>query len=197
MGPGRGESCPAKAGHQPEASLAWAYPVRAPAKRRQRSRRPCERASKGTCRRGRPRIVQGRQHSCAAMAWREEPDRGQRARHTATGVPPGTWEIQPSPPKKSPVRVPADQRSRLAAGGVPPRRKSEPGGATGGTAKTRATESGRRDGWKSESSTVPWKPGNRPEGPGGGKGAPGHGTERRDRCRDRRISGASQRDFVG
>jgi hypothetical protein len=151
---------------------------------------------KALCRRGRPRNVKGRQHSCAAMAWHEEPGRGQRARHTATGVPPGTWEIQPSPPKKAPVRVPADQRSRLAARGVP-RPQERIGGRTGGTARIRATESGRRGGGKSESSIVPLKPGNRPEGPGGGKGAPGHGTERRDRCRDRRISGASQRDFVG
>jgi hypothetical protein len=151
---------------------------------------------KAHCRWGRPRIVKGRQHSCAAMAWHEEPDRGQRARHTATGVAPGTWEIPSSPPKKVPARVPADQRSRLAARGTPmPQERTR--GRTGGTAGTRATESGRRGDGKSESSTVPRKLGNRPEGPGGGKGAPGHGTEWRERCRDRRISGASQRDFVG
>jgi len=61
------------------------------------------------------------------MAWREEPDRGQRARHTVIGVPPGTWEILLSPPKKEPVRVPADQRSRLAAGDVPTPQERTPG----------------------------------------------------------------------
>jgi hypothetical protein len=52
-------------------------------------------------------------------------------------------------------------------------------------------------GRKSESLVVPEKPGNRPVGPGGGKGAPGRGTERGERCRDHWILGASQRDFVG
>ena len=61
----------------------------------------------------------GRQHSCAVEAWHKEPDRGQRARHTSRGVPPGTWEPLSFPPKKEPVRVPADQRSRLAAEDVP------------------------------------------------------------------------------
>lgn len=69
----------------------------------------------------------GRQHSCAVAAWRKGSDRGQRARHTATGVTPGTWEIPPSPPKKEPVRVPADQRSRLAAGRVPAPRERNRG----------------------------------------------------------------------
>jgi hypothetical protein len=197
MEPGRCESCPAKAGHQPEASLAWADLVRAPAKRRQRGRRPCDGASKGTCRRGRPRSVKGRQHSCVEMAWHKELDRGQRVRQTTIGVPPGTWETPPFPPKKVPVRVPADQRSRLAARGRPQAARAKPGGRTGGTTGTRATEPGRMDGGESESRIVPLKPGNRPEGPGGGKEAPGHGTEWGDRCRDRRISEASQRDFVG
>ena len=49
---------------------------------------------------------------------------------------------------------------------------------TGGTAGTRATESGRTDGGKSESLIVPLKPGNRPVGPGRGKGAPSAGHAR-------------------
>ncbi len=118
------------------------------------------------------------------MAWHEELDRGQRARHTTMGVPPGTWEAPPFPPKKSPVRVPADQRSRLAARGRPQAPRAKSGGRTGGTTGTRATEPGRMDGGESESRIVPLKPGNRPTGPGGGKAAPCHGTERGDRCRD-------------
>ena len=40
-GPSRSESCRAKAGHQPEASLAWCL-ARGTAKRRQLVRRPCD-----------------------------------------------------------------------------------------------------------------------------------------------------------
>ena len=93
-----------------------------------------------------PVVVKGRQYSCAALAWHEEPDRGQRARHTATGVPPGTWEILSSPPKKAPVRVPADQRSRLAAGCVP-----KPQERTGGALRWYGRDKGNRawpEGWR-------------------------------------------------
>lgn len=127
-------------------------------------------------RRGCPPVAGGQQHSFAEEAWRKEPVRGRRARHTSTGASPGTWEIPSSPPKKEPARAPADQRSRLAAGDAPQRReRSEGAHRRYGSAK--ATELGRMGGGKSESSIVPTKPGNRPEGPGGGKGAPGHGTE--------------------
>jgi hypothetical protein len=45
-----------------------------------------------------------------------------------------------------------------------------------GTAELGHTELGREGGRESERPIVPRKPGNRPEGPGGGKGAPGRGT---------------------
>lgn len=170
--------------------------AREPAKRRQRGRRPRERASKCTSRRGRPRSgKKGRQYPSAAMAWCEG-SAGVKERGIRLRVPPGTWEALPSPPKRMPVRVPADQRSRSAAEddrqprerstvvqAVPPGERNEPGGKGGGESESlRSTaEAGEPSRWD----------------PAEGRRAPGHGTERGERCRDHRISEASQRDFDG
>ncbi len=55
----------------------------------------------------------------AVVAWRREPDRGQRARHRSTRVPTGTWEALSSPPKRAPAWVPADRKIPARGGGCP------------------------------------------------------------------------------
>jgi len=130
----------------------------------------------------------------AAMARRQEPGRGQRARHRSMRISPGTWEALLSPLKKTPVGSRQTKRSRLAARGRPQ--------AVGANAQAVPPGEGnrvRRDGW--QGIREPHSTGEAGEpsltGPGGGKGAPVVRTPRRERCRDHRISVASQRDSDG
>jgi hypothetical protein len=196
MGPGRSKSCPAKVGHQPEASLAWAIP--------QGRLRSVDSEVGGRVNEPRKALVVGVVHvvsRATALLCRNGLARGARpgSESTAYGYrgPSRNLGDPVISAEGSAGEGPGLPKIQACGRGRPQPARAKSGGRTGGTAGTRGTESGRTNGGKSESLIVPLKPGNRPVGPGGGKGAPWHGTERRERCRDRRISGASQRDFVG
>ncbi len=183
------QSRPAKAGHQPEASLAWAA---LQGHLRQRGRRPCDRASKvrispRSFSYGKGATASARRKGLACWL-----GRGQRARHKSTGDPPGTWEALSSPPKT--ITGEDSGRPKIQARG---RGRPQTAGAKARTYRRyhppKATEPDGRGGRESESLVVPVKPGNRPDGTRWREGAPGHGivegndveiTESRERMRE-------------
>src|SRR5262249_40844199 len=104
------------------------------------------------------------------LAWSIPP--GSKNRAKAHEGSPGTGETRPSP-LTSPARDPEHQSPRAHG------RASRPLGANwtqGWYRQPKATKGGERDGRESERPIVPPKPGDHPEGPGGGKGAPCHET---------------------
>lgn len=139
----------------------------------------------------------GDRTSHAGLARRGGLGRGQRARHRSTRNPPGTWEALSSPLKNKAGWVPAEPRSRPAARGRPRTAGANEEDVQAVTVRARATEPGGMGGRDSESSIVPMKAGNLPDGTRWREGGSDTRNRRRERCRDHRISVASQRDFDG
>lgn len=181
MGSSGLKSCTVKIGHQPEASLAWAYPARGSAKRRQRGLRPRESASKANISLGSSQCQHGRQHLSAAMAWREGLT-GVFERGTGPGDPSRNLG-GPRPPSKKQAGMGSGNpiRPRPVVGETAAHHGSERSGRCRRYRRAKATERGGTGPRESESLVVPTKPGNRPEGPGGGKGAPVKRDQRGER----------------
>src|SRR5256885_11973490 len=105
------------------------------------------------------------------MAWHRGPAGVIGARRVSEGLP-GSWEV-PSSPARSGGR-------RSAAQGPPAAAPGDGGSEESGARwyrQAKATKRGGTDGGTSELLVLPTNPGNRPEGPGGGKGEPVNGTE--------------------
>jgi hypothetical protein len=131
--------------------------------------------------RGSRRVVRnGRPCRGAAMAWRPWSRRGRRTGHAHTRVP-----QEPGRPlhllgkSRREHRVTNSGPLADAPGGRGSEQRVRPG-----YRRAKETKRGGRGGGESERRIVPWKRGNRPEGPRRGKEAPGHetagGTDARD-----------------
>ena len=106
---------------------------------------------------------------------------------------PGTWETSSFPRSNTASARRRHGPGPRGAGWLPTGTNEHPTGVLA----AKATEPSGTSEEESEQPIVPLKPGNLPEGPGGGKGLPGTRNRRRDRWQGHRPLIPSQRDKGG